>query len=120
MALAIGGGLTLPASAVSTPSPGAACARLFVRPAHCGYTAAGRSGSVGMSDGQSIEFPTTRWTGVAIAGHQDTAGRVALGELLVRYAAPLRAHLVLQKCLQADQAEDLLQAFIADRVLEKD
>ncbi|HSZ58871.1 MAG TPA: hypothetical protein VK797_24745 [Tepidisphaeraceae bacterium] len=73
-----------------------------------------------MSEKQSIEFPTTQWTGVERAGQQNTLGRVALGELLTRYLAPLRAHLVLHKRIPPEWAEDLLQSFVSDRVLEQE
>lgn len=73
-----------------------------------------------MSEKQSIEFPTTQWTGVEHAGQSNTVGRVALSDLLMRYLAPLRAHLVLRRRLSAEEAEDLLQSFIMGRVLEHD
>jgi hypothetical protein len=54
------------------------------------------------------------------AGHPNTLGRLALGELLARYLAPLRAHLVLHKRLPPELADDLLQSFVSDRVLEQE
>src|SRR5438045_992355 len=65
-------------------------------------------------------FPTTQWIGVESAGCATAMGRVALGELLARYLAPMRAHLVLSRCLPTEKAEDLLQAFVCDQVLEKE
>jgi RNA polymerase sigma-70 factor (ECF subfamily) len=44
---------------------------------------------------------------------------MALGELLMRYLDPLRAHLVLNRRIAPDKAEDLLQSFISDRILEQ-
>ncbi|HEV2687165.1 MAG TPA: hypothetical protein VGV35_01385, partial [Bryobacteraceae bacterium] len=79
----------------------------------------GHFGSAGMSD-QAFQFPTTQWSGVERAGHPNTLGRLALGELLARYLAPLRAHLVLHKRLPPEVADDLLQSFISDRVLEQE
>ena len=73
-----------------------------------------------MSGSESSRFPTTQWTGVQRAGQQNTFGRLALGELLTRYAAPLRAHLIFGRRLPRDSADDLLQAFICDRVLEQE
>ena len=65
-------------------------------------------------------LPTTHWSLVARAGlHDDDAKREALGELLVRYMPALQAHLVYGKQLNADEAEDMLQEFIASRVVEK-
>jgi RNA polymerase sigma-70 factor (ECF subfamily) len=64
-------------------------------------------------------FPTTQWTGVRDAGIGGTAGAEALARLLPRYLRPLRAHLVLQRKLPADQADDLIQSFLAEKVLER-
>jgi len=50
---------------------------------------------------------------------QDTACRIALGQLLTRYLPPLRAHLVRQKRLEPHRAEDILQGFIAGKILEQ-
>jgi len=71
-------------------------------------------------DRQSNQFPTTRWTSVERAGEHGTAGAAALARLLTLYLAPLRAHLVLQKRLPPDRADDLLQGFISDKVLERE
>jgi len=66
-------------------------------------------------------FPTTHWSLVARAGHD--AGpprREALGELLIAYLPALKAHLIYGKRLPPEQADDLLQEFIAGKILEKD
>jgi hypothetical protein len=64
-------------------------------------------------------FPTTQWSMIARAGDGDSpAGRAALAALLGRYAGPMRAHLVLGKRIDPDDAEDLVQGFIARRLLE--
>src|SRR5690242_15128505 len=73
-----------------------------------------------MSESNSYRFPTTQWTGVERAGQPNTFGRVALGELLARYLAPLRAHLLFNRHLSRDSADELLQAFISDRILEQE
>ena len=65
------------------------------------------------------QFPTTHWTSVERAGGPGTIASDALGRLLTRYMAPLRAHLVLQKRLPPEKADDLLQAFVAEKVLER-
>jgi len=63
--------------------------------------------------------PTTHWSLVAKAGMDDVAaGREALGELLTRYLPALQAHLVYSKNFRVEEAEDLLQDFIAAKVIE--
>lgn len=66
-------------------------------------------------------FPTTHWSLVARAG-QDVTGakRQALSELLTRYLPALRAHLVHGKRLSPEDADDLLQEFVAAKILEKE
>jgi DNA-directed RNA polymerase specialized sigma24 family protein len=65
-------------------------------------------------------FPTTHWSLVARAG-LDTAEaqRQALEELLVRYLPALRAHLTFSKRLSPDDADDLLQEFVADKIIQR-
>jgi hypothetical protein len=65
------------------------------------------------------EFPTTHWSLVIEAGAASDAKRVALGELLRTYLPPLRAYLVYSKGLRNHQAEDLLQSFVSDQILER-
>jgi RNA polymerase sigma-70 factor (ECF subfamily) len=66
-------------------------------------------------------FPTTHWSLVARAGQDATEPkRQALGELLVRYLPALRAHLVYGKRLAPEDADDLLQEFVAAKILEKE
>lgn len=66
-------------------------------------------------------FPTTSWSLVALAGTEaDQATREALGELLTRYLPALRAHLVCSKRLALDKADDVVQDFVAKKILEKD
>jgi RNA polymerase sigma-70 factor (ECF subfamily) len=48
----------------------------------------------------------------------DLARRDALSRLLTRYLAPLRLHLTRARRLPPDRADDLLQSFIADKLLE--
>src|SRR4051812_29315705 len=75
-------------------------------------------------------FPTTRWSLVARAcggagsdgldglAADDEARREALATILHRYLPALRAHL-LAKSIPPDRADDLLQAFVADKVIER-
>lgn len=66
-------------------------------------------------------FPLTNWTLVRRAGEESGAAkRMALGELLPRYLSAMRSHLIYRKRLDPLDAEDMLQAFIASKVLEAD
>ena len=65
-------------------------------------------------------FPSTHWSAVGMAAHAGAsaeAAREALGRLLSRYMPALRAHLVVTRRLDPHAADDLLQGFVADRVL---
>ena len=74
------------------------------------------------------EFPCTRWSLIARITNGATSGggvdaserREALGLLLTRYVPPLRTHLLRRRRIRADRVEDLVQAFIADKVIERD
>jgi RNA polymerase sigma-70 factor (ECF subfamily) len=56
---------------------------------------------------------------VATAANAETdVGRQTLSELLERYLPALRTYLVLGRRLDAHTAEDMLQGFVADRILE--
>jgi DNA-directed RNA polymerase specialized sigma24 family protein len=68
---------------------------------------------------EPYRFPTTQWSVVEQAGVSDEAGGAALERLLPRYLAPLRTHLMRHKRLEPQQAEDLLQGFLVERVLER-
>ena len=72
-------------------------------------------------DGRLAPFPTTKWSLVLCAGHS-TEGqrRDALDALLRRYLPALRAHLLIRRVAPADQVDDLVQGFIADKVVERD
>jgi DNA-directed RNA polymerase specialized sigma24 family protein len=66
-------------------------------------------------------FDETHWSLVGRVQHGDApTRRAALDDLLRTYYPPLRAHLVLGKRIEPHLAEDLLQGFVADRILEKD
>src|SRR5688572_32516631 len=68
----------------------------------------------------SYRFPTTRWTAVEDAAASRTAGASAIASLLGQYLTPLRAHLLHDRRLPAQEADDLLQGFVADKVLESE
>jgi RNA polymerase sigma-70 factor (ECF subfamily) len=65
-------------------------------------------------------FPTTHWSLVGRAGGRAEAGSPqALAELIRLYLPALRAHLMGPMSIPRDRAEDLLQGFLADKVLEQ-
>ena len=65
-------------------------------------------------------FPTTNWSLVGHAGNQDDSDRSeALAELLEQYWPALRAHLVIRKRIESHAADDLVQGFIHEKVLER-
>jgi RNA polymerase sigma-70 factor (ECF subfamily) len=65
-------------------------------------------------------FPATRWTLVERAGQTDAgSARQALAELMKLYTPALRAHLLVAVNRDEHLAEDLLQGFLADKVLEQ-
>jgi RNA polymerase sigma-70 factor (ECF subfamily) len=69
---------------------------------------------------QPRSFQTTHWSLVARAGGAGgQLQREALGLLIERYAPALRAHLMTRKGRTADEADDLLQAFLASKVVEQ-
>ena len=65
-------------------------------------------------------FPSTQWSLVGRAGHiTGSRRRDALGTLLRRYMPALRAHLVLAKRILPDHADDLIQGFVTDKIIEQ-
>jgi RNA polymerase sigma-70 factor (ECF subfamily) len=65
-------------------------------------------------------FPTTHWSLVAIAGQgSNEAKRYALAELIKRYLPALKSHLVYRKRMRPEDAEDLLQGFLSNKVIEQ-
>lgn len=76
-----------------------------------------------MADDRSennCSFPTTQWSLVDRAAGSDAKERQrALGDLLQRYLPALRAHLVVRKHMDRERADDLVQGFIASKVLEQ-
>jgi DNA-directed RNA polymerase specialized sigma24 family protein len=72
------------------------------------------------SDGHPHVFPATQWSLVERARQPDEAERhKALATLLQRYLPALRAHLVFEKQIAPDRADDLLQGFVADKIIEQ-
>jgi DNA-directed RNA polymerase specialized sigma24 family protein len=71
-------------------------------------------------DAQFERFPTTHWSLVGAAGGDHaTARRQSLERLLKRYLPALRAHLVHGKGVPEADADDVLQQFVADKVLRR-
>jgi RNA polymerase sigma-70 factor (ECF subfamily) len=65
-------------------------------------------------------FPTTRWSLVGRAAQRGPSnGPLALSELVVIYLPALRAHLVGSMHIDEHRADDLLQGFLADKVVEQ-
>jgi RNA polymerase sigma-70 factor (ECF subfamily) len=75
----------------------------------------------GAADGLG-PFPATQWSLVDAmrGGGDEGARRAALAALLERYMPALRAYLVIERRLPRERADDLLQGFVADKVLERD
>ena len=66
------------------------------------------------------DFRATRWSLVERArGMDPVLRREALASLVALYWPALRVHLVVKRRLSPDAADDLLQGFAADRVLEQ-
>jgi len=66
-------------------------------------------------------FPTTQWSLVDVIRQGDEQARhQALERFLIRYLPALNVHLVRTRSVPREDAEDLLQEFVAQRILEKD
>jgi len=73
-----------------------------------------------MFDEEVDRFPSTRWTQVFELGKADAQARWELvDELVRRYWRALKDHLVHRRRIPPDQADDFLQGFMADKVLER-
>ena len=70
------------------------------------------------SDRGSQSFPTTEWSLVQRAGVGGTDSQEALEVLLRRYLPALRSHLVMRRRMEADVADDMLQGFTLDKVIQ--
>lgn len=75
-----------------------------------------------MRSAQFHPFPQTHWSLIRRAGGigaaDDQERREALSRLLARYEPALRSYLRLVRRMPAGEADELLQAFITDRLLE--
>lgn len=66
-------------------------------------------------------FPTTRWSRVMRAGHgMPQIKREALNDLLKQYLPAIRSYLAHKRRIKPDQTDDLIQGFVASRVIERD
>lgn len=63
-------------------------------------------------------FPDTRWSLLGLCRKDVTGARNALEEVLLLYRPALRLHLLSRWRLNQEAAEDLLQGFIADKILQ--
>jgi RNA polymerase sigma-70 factor (ECF subfamily) len=65
-------------------------------------------------------FPTTQWSLVQQACQTNEAGRrEALAALLQKYLPALRSYLVTAKHVSPQRADDLVQGFITDKIIEQ-
>jgi DNA-directed RNA polymerase specialized sigma24 family protein len=70
-------------------------------------------------DAEDGSLATTRWSLVGRARDEDSQGnRPALDELLRRYLPAMRVHLKIRRAGTNEEIEDLLQGFIASKILE--
>lgn len=66
-------------------------------------------------------FPTTNWSLIGRAtGQADTLCREALNDLLARYWPALKTYLVVARRIDPHEANDLVQGFIENKILERD
>jgi DNA-directed RNA polymerase specialized sigma24 family protein len=65
-------------------------------------------------------FPTTQWSMVCRAGMSDSVRRRVLAALITAYLPALRSFLLARHRLPPDRADDMLQGFVADKVLAQD
>jgi len=69
----------------------------------------------------SSRLPSTHWTEIASASHnRQQKGREALERLLTRYQPALLAHLGFKFHATEHAAQDLLQSFVAEKILESE
>ncbi len=63
------------------------------------------------------EFPTTRWSFIAAVQADEQTRRKLLGEFLIAYQTPLQRFLVRARGLGPDEAEEIVQGFVVDKVV---
>jgi RNA polymerase sigma-70 factor (ECF subfamily) len=73
-----------------------------------------------LPDDPAQPFPATQWSLVDRARQSDEGARhLALSQFVQRYLPALRAHLLIEKRMAGDRADDLLQGFVADKIIEQ-
>ncbi len=71
-----------------------------------------------MAGGAVANLPPTRWSVVARAANRERdAGLADLGRIVAAYRPVLVRHLVVRMRLPTDRAEDLVQAFLAEKLV---
>jgi len=69
----------------------------------------------------SSRLPSTHWSEIASANHtRQQKSREALDRLLTRYQTALLAHITFKFRAPEDAAQDLLQSFVAEKILENE
>src|SRR5436309_4910416 len=72
------------------------------------------------TDDSRKSFPTTQWSLVEKACQTNEVGRrEGLAVLLQQYLPALRAYLIAGKRVAPERADDLLQGFVADKIIEQ-
>ena len=67
------------------------------------------------------EFDSTRWSLIEMAGAKDgSQRRTALDKILSAYLPALQTYLMLNRRVNAEEAEDLLHDFVTDKILQGD
>jgi len=76
--------------------------------------------SPAVGGGMLADLPPTRWSLVAQAGDREgDAWTSALDQIVTAYRPVLVRHLIANMHLPPDRSEDLVQAFLADRILDR-
>lgn len=65
-------------------------------------------------------FPSTSWSLVDRAARGEDAAQASLASLLIAYLSPLKTHLIRKGLARREEADDLVQGFIADKVIERE
>jgi RNA polymerase sigma-70 factor (ECF subfamily) len=72
-------------------------------------------------ESSSRRLPSTHWSEIASASQtRQDKGREALDRVLTRYQSALLAHLGFKFRIGSDSAQDLLQSFVTEKILEKE
>jgi len=76
-----------------------------------------------MGDRKKSSFPTTRWSLLARAGNKELAAearKAELAEFLRIYMPALRDFLIRSRRIEAQEADELTQAFVTEQILQRD